>query len=53
MDAWVEVFGTVVDGKKVLTTNNQSLVVSILSAGVSDLRTLPPASGPSDREGLV
>jgi sugar porter (SP) family MFS transporter len=33
MDAWVEVFGTVIDGKKVLTTNNQSLVVSILSAG--------------------
>ena len=39
MDAWVETFGTVVDGKKMLTTANQSLVVSILSAGVS--RTVP------------
>ncbi|KAJ9096824.1 hypothetical protein QFC21_005095 [Naganishia friedmannii] len=33
MEAWLEVFGTTVDGKKVLTTSSQSLVVSILSAG--------------------
>jgi len=35
MDAWVETFGTMENGKKTLTTSNQSLVVSILSAGVS------------------
>ncbi|KAJ9121995.1 hypothetical protein QFC24_004578 [Naganishia onofrii] len=33
MEAWLDVFGTDVDGKKVLTTSAQSLVVSILSAG--------------------
>jgi hypothetical protein len=53
MDAWVEVFGTVVDGKKTLTTSNQSLVVSILSAGVSTRHMLRPTVYPSDSEGLV
>lgn len=35
MTAWLDTFGTIdpVSGIKVLTTSNQSLVVSILSAG--------------------
>ncbi|KAJ9090948.1 hypothetical protein QFC20_007778 [Naganishia adeliensis] len=33
MDAFLETFGTLENGKRVLTTSNQSLVVSILSAG--------------------
>ncbi|KAJ9102852.1 hypothetical protein QFC19_004580 [Naganishia cerealis] len=33
MDAFLETFGTLEHGKMVLTTSNQSLVVSILSAG--------------------
>lgn len=33
MDAWIETFGTGPPGARVLTTSNQSLVVSILSAG--------------------
>jgi hypothetical protein len=35
MPAWIETFGVLENGQKVLTTGNQSLVVSILSAGVS------------------
>lgn len=43
MPAWLNAFGTLNDaGEKVLTTSNQSLVVSILSAGVS------PPPGPLD-----
>jgi hypothetical protein len=34
MDAWIETFGTGPAGSKALTTSAQSLVVSILSAGV-------------------
>jgi hypothetical protein len=35
MPAWIDTFGVLENGQKVLTTGNQSLVVSILSAGVS------------------
>lgn len=43
MDAWLETFGTLnAAGEYYLPTSSQSLVVSILSAGVS--RLPPPAS---------